>query len=536
MDEIRERFSTLERLEVPDLRDDITRRASQSAQRQSAHNRIAVAAVAFTISAAAIGFLVAAFRGEEPRHVGTPAPAEIDALVQGIRVRWPGEWTLVQLQGSSENGRAWPLFQLSNYDPGLATEDLCPARTNLPADGVVLYVQRDVASIADRYVEWPAQVDPGAVTAVGCGQRTTAAWKVGGARFQASLAFGQEASAKDRNTLLEAFQGLQVVDPQAPSYFHRLRPSSNTTWYVVWGVRSDEYAVAYTFFVGDPSPRDESRPSRVVAIYAPSYGFGWSPFDANKPFQQLGEGKDPSHPFAQSLGVVTSAVDRVVLRSDDGREFEVTLGPELDRYGLAARPAYVEFEPPVFGEYVVLGPNGEVLEREGDYNRRPESPSPPPPSPSLQAEGQVWLPDSEAQRNREAIEAAVDGPVLARGNNWNYPWVVYVSAAGEPTYRDADSISPLPGSTSGFRGTRYSFAPDPEVLFVGVANQKVAWFGVEGRDNRSIAGSIIPVPDSDLLLVHLTVPRSQTGDRLVARDAGGRILHEEPLESGAGSP
>jgi hypothetical protein len=126
--------------------------------------------------------------------------------------------------------------------------------------------------------------------------------------------------------------------------------------------------------------------------------------------------------------------------------------------------------------------------------------------------------------------------VQARGNNWNYPWVVYVSAQGKLTYRDADSISPLPRSTSGFHGTRYSFPPDPEILFVGVASQEVTWFGVEGRNGRSIAGSIVPVPDSDLLLVHLTVLTPQSGDRLVARDEIGRIVHEEPLEREVGTP
>jgi hypothetical protein len=297
---------------------------------------------------------------------------------------------------------------------------------------------------------------------------------------------------------------------------------------VVWGVKADEYAVAYTFFVGDPGPRDGSGPSRVLGIYAPSFGFGWGPFDADKPFQQLGEGKDPSHSFAQSLGIVTAAVDRVVLRADDGREFEVTIGPALDRYGLAARPTYVEFEPPVFGEYVVLGPDGEVLEREGDYNRRPESPS-PSLTPSPEAEGQVWLPDAEAKRNQEAIEAAIDGPVIARGNNWNYPWVVYVSDRGTLTYRDGDSVSTLPRSASDFRGTRFSFAPDPEILFVGVASRRVAWFGVEGKDGRSIPGSIVPVPDSDVQVVYLTVPRPSSGDELVARDGNGQVLQKEPL-------
>src|SRR5687768_4807673 len=196
MDEIRERFSTLERLKVPDLREDITRRATQSAHRRSARSRIAVAAVAFTISTAAIGFLVAAFRGEEPRQVGAPT-AEIDALVQGIRVRWPGEWTLVQLEGLTENGQAWPMFQLTNYDPGLASEDLCPLNPSIPPDGVVLYVQHDLASIAQNYAEWPVEVDPNTVTEMGCGQQTTAAWRVGGARFQASLAFGPEASPQE---------------------------------------------------------------------------------------------------------------------------------------------------------------------------------------------------------------------------------------------------------------------------------------------------------------------------------------------------
>lgn len=533
MDELRDRFRTLERLDVPDLSDDIRRRATDPPQTQPARSRMAAAALALAISVAAIGFLVVAFRGEEPRNVGT-APAEIDVLVQGIRVRWPGEWTLVQLEGSSEEGQAWPMFQLTNYDPGLAAEDLCPTNANVPTDGVVLYVQHDLASIAEHYAEWPVPVDLNAVTTIGCGEKTAAAWRVGGARFQASLAFGPEASTRDRETLLRVFRKLQVLDPKGAKFWHGKGDDFANTWYVAWGRRADNPALASAYLVGgDPREERGSRHERVLALNAGS--LGWSPFDHGEVFQSLMDRKVPDRPFVQSWGVVSPAVDRVLLRAEDGREFELTVGPSLDRYGLPGRPTYLEFEPPLLGEYVALGADGEVLGRRREANWPPES-NAPPPSPSPQAESQVWLPDAEARRNREAIEAAVDGPVLARGNNWNYPWVVYVSAEGKLTYRDADSISPLPKSTPHFRGTRYSFTPDPEILFVGVANQRVTWFGVEGEDGRSIAGSIVPVPDSDLLVVYLTVPRPLSGDRLVARDESGRILHEEPLEREGGTP
>lgn len=532
MDEIRERFSTLERLKVPDLREDITRRATQSAHGRSARSRIAVAAVAFTISTAAIGFLVVAFRGEEPRQVGAPT-AEIDALVQGIRVRWPGEWTLVQLEGVTENGQAWPMFQLTNYDPGLASEDLCPLNPSIPPEGVVLYVQQDLAPIAQNYAEWPVEVDPSTVTEMGCGQQTTAAWRVGGAHFQASLAFGPEASTQERDALLRVFRNLQVDEPEGTKFWRGLRDDFANVWYVAWGTKADDPALATTYLVGnEPTQGDELRPARVLALKTSS--LGWSAFDSNEMFQLLGDSKYPNRPFVQSWGIVSLAVERVLLRADDGRRFELAVGPSLDRYGLPGRPTYVEFEPPLLGEYVALGPDGDILRRRREKNWPPES-NPPPPSPSPPAEGQVWLTDAEAQRNREAIEAAVDGPVLARGNNWNYPWVVYVSAEGKLTYRDADSISPLPRSTSGFSGTRYSFPPDPEILFVGVASRDVTWFGVDGRNGRSITSSIVPVPDSDLLMVHLTVLIPQSGDRLVARDESGRILHEEPLEREVGT-
>jgi hypothetical protein len=132
------------------------------------------------------------------------------------------------------------MFQLTNYDPGLASEDLCPTKAGLPADGVVLYVQHDLASIAEHYAEWPVEVDPNAVTQMGWGEQTTAAWRVGEARFQASLAFGPEASEQDRDTLLRVFRSLQVVDPRATKYWHGLSPRFMNTWYVVWGVRQDE--------------------------------------------------------------------------------------------------------------------------------------------------------------------------------------------------------------------------------------------------------------------------------------------------------
>jgi hypothetical protein len=539
MSELRDRFRTLERVQTPDLRDDILLRA-RAAPQGSPRSRAATAAVALLLSATTLAFLTLAFREREPLP---PAAnwTEIEAIVEGVRLSWPSSWTLVQLSERSPDEHRWPMFQLTNFDPGLEADSLCPFSQELPDDGVALYIQRDFDPIAESYEKWPVEVDPDAITDVGCDRRTTAAWSVGDSLFQASLAFGPMAREEDRTRLLRVFTDLEVVDTRADGLARRLDSRSRNTWYVAWGVRSDDPELAATYLVGDdPDPRPQDRPERIVALNGSSFGFGWGPFDFDQTFHPLGDSKGPDRSFVQSWGVVSpSDVARVVLEAQDGREVELTIGPPLDRYGIPGRPTYAEFEPPLLGEYVALGPDGEVLGRRREANWPPDSAAPPstaPPTPSPQAEEQVWLPDAEAERNREAIESAIDGPVLARGNNWNYPWVVYVSAEGKLTYRDADSISPLARSASHFRGTRYSFAPDPEVLFVGVANQRVAWFGVEGKDGRSIAGSIVPVPDSDLLLVHLTVLRPQSGDRLVARDESGRILHEEPLERESGTP
>jgi hypothetical protein len=527
MNELRDRFRTLERLDVPDLSDDIHRRAGGPAQSEPRRNRIVAAVVALAVAAAAIGFLVVAFQRQgQQQLIGSPV-RELDALVQGVRLRWPESWTLVQLSGESEGAQAWPILQLANYDPGLDASSLCPHDVSLPADGVVLYLQRDLAPLAGRYDDWPVNVDSIDVTHRGCGERTTAAWTVGGTRFQASLAFGPEATADDRQTVLQVFRSLEIVEPEGTDYWHDL--SFVNTWYVAWGVRADDPVLASTYLIGDdPMAEGESQPIRVLALNAG--GIGWGELDFRESFQGLGDGKHPDRSVAQVWGFASLDVDRVLLGADDGREIECTLGPSLGRYGLPGRPAYVEFEPPLLGEFVALSSDGLVLERERFENYPPAEPPAPSLSPSPQAEEQVWLSDAEAKKNLNEIETAIDGPVLLRGNNWNYPWVVYLSAEGRLTYRDGDSTSGFPSlAASHFRGTRYSFRTDPEILFVGVASHEVAWFGVERRDGRSIAGSIAPVPGSGVQVVSLTVSRPQPGDQLVAKDENGEVLQEEPL-------
>jgi hypothetical protein len=261
MSELRNRFRTLERVQVPDLKNDIVRRA-RAAPKPSPRSRAAAAAVALLLSAATLGFLTVAFRDREPLR---PAAdwTEIEAIVEGVRLRWPNSWTLVQLSERSPDEHRWPMFQLTNFDPGLEAESLCPFAQKLPDDGVALYIQRDFDPIAQSYHEWPVEIDPEAISDVGCDRQTTAAWQVGGSRFQASLTFGPRASEEDRETLLRIFADLEVVDAGAGGSGRRHDPRFRNTWYVAWGVRADDLELATVYLVGDDPM--ETPPLRVLA-------------------------------------------------------------------------------------------------------------------------------------------------------------------------------------------------------------------------------------------------------------------------------
>ena len=527
MTELRDRFRTLDRVDVPDLAEEVRRRAEEP-RTPARGGRVVAALLAFVLSAATLAFLAFAFRAKE--HVPLAAEtAEIDAIVEGVRVRWPSSWTLVRLSERSPDTSRWPMFQLTNFDPGLEPGALCPFTAELPADGVVLYVQRDLKPIAETYDEWPVELTEDDVSDIGCDRQMTTAWTVDGHWFQASLAFGPDASEQDRAKLLQVFADLLVVDPTTAGSGRRMDEHFRNTWYVVWGVRSDDPELATAYLVGDDA--NEPLPSRVLATSG-GIGLGWSRFDPDPPFAGLGDAKQPDRPFVQSWGVASNEVRRIVLDANDGRQIELTIGPSLLRFGLPARPTYVEFEPPLVGEYVALDVSGNVLGRVRERNWPPGTAVPSPsPSPSPQ-EAEVRLPDAEAKADRQAIEAEIDGPVLMRGNNWNYPWAVYLASDGKITYLDADSVSPMERERpqDAFWGTRFSLPPDPEVLFVGVASDRVDRLGVERADGTWIAGRIAHVPASNELVVSVTVDHPRVGDRLVARDSTGQTLQVEPLE------
>ena len=531
MTELRERFSRLDRIDVPDLTDEIEHRAKEPPPRPQG-GRVAATVVALLVSAATFTFLTVAFRGEQPTPPGTE-PGELEAIVEGVRVRWPSSWTLVQLSERSPDASRWPMFQLANFDLGVEAEALCPFAQQLPPDGVVLYVQRDLEPIAGSYRTWPVEIAPDDVGDTGCDREMTTAWRVEGHRFQASMAFGPEASEQDRTTMLQIFADLEVVDPASAGSGRKLDQDFRGTWYVVWGVRSDDPELAATYLVGDEPSRSPA--TRVLALSAGG-GFGWSSFDPGPAFVSLGDSKRPDRSFVQAWGRASPEVHRVVLRARDGREIELSVGPSLIRYGLPARPTYVEFEPPLVGEYVALDMDGEVLGRAKERNWPPETAATSPIPSSPQPRGaEVWLPDAEAEAARAAIEAAVEGEVLMRGNNWNYPWVVYRSPDGTVTYRDAHSVSPFDGPNPALSGTRFSYPPDPEILYVGVAIDAVRSFGVERTDGSRITGRTAPVPGLHLVVVSVTVEHPRDGDRLVARDAEGTVRVDEPLNKGGGS-
>jgi hypothetical protein len=148
------------------------------------------------------------------------APALQTATANGITLTFPSDWTLIQQGRAGMDPHILDLqlsflsvFQLSNYRPLLEPSALCPVSQSMPAKGVLLYVQRSIATGAGSFLggTWPitpqlTRISAGALGDCGHGYRQQ--WHVGDRRFSAVIAFGPQASVGDRRALLSAFRSM----------------------------------------------------------------------------------------------------------------------------------------------------------------------------------------------------------------------------------------------------------------------------------------------------------------------------------------
>ena len=540
MTDLRDRFATFDDVEAPDLTHEIMRRVGEAPppRPERRRRRLPAAVLALVLSVAAIALVVRAFRlapTPSPRPGGAAA-GEITAAAQGIGITWPESWTLVQLGGEVQ--ASWPILQLTNYEPKLDGR-LCPSQFELPSDGVLLYVQRNLEADVAALPEWPVSPDFGETSEGTCGVGTHIAWHSGDGVYEALLAVGADTSQADRALLLDAFSSLdfrrfpqgQEWHPKDPQHGGELdsRPIYEWPKFVAWGIEADTDTGLTVLVIPDLDGRwGGARTVMVGAGISADVGpeANFTPGERHVYF--AGDVRGAFETLVHAYGFVSLEVDRLVIEADDGRLIEATIGPSLERYGVALKPTFTQFESPLLGRWVAYSSAGHVLERERYDNWPPieEGAGKPGASPTPTEHERYRVPDAEAQAYREEVYAAIEGTLLLEGNNWNYAWVVYVTKDGDVIYRDGDSFGPVNEPHPHLGGTSFMWGNDPEVLYVGQASAEVEWFGVERADGSAIEGTVVPVPGSDTQVVTVTVRTLRSGDRFVVKDAEGNVLQE----------
>jgi hypothetical protein len=122
------------------------------------------------------------------------------SFLYGTRVRYPRNWSLLQLSGRGNPG---PLFQLSNFEPSRVAKPECGGTgSGVPARGVLLVVARSAGGPAGSS-RWPVQLRPAGAGCLG------ARWTIRGVAFQAWAVVGAESGAGDRRHLLEAYRSIR---------------------------------------------------------------------------------------------------------------------------------------------------------------------------------------------------------------------------------------------------------------------------------------------------------------------------------------
>jgi hypothetical protein len=132
----------------------------------------------------------------------------------GVEVTYLSHWTLLLSSLGSSTDQATPVFQLTNYDPGVIGPDpqaswLCPLKEGeLHLDGVLLVIQASQHQADGSLTPWPVSLSSQPSQDAFCGTGFTAAWEANGNTFQAFAALSPEATAEDRDALGAAFSSI----------------------------------------------------------------------------------------------------------------------------------------------------------------------------------------------------------------------------------------------------------------------------------------------------------------------------------------
>jgi hypothetical protein len=364
----------LEEIPIPDdLWDKVKRRSPVPPSREPARRVLAIA-LALLLAAGGIALVIHAFpRGAGPIERRTPAsPADVPpqtasspgtrtvSLVQGMTLTRPSNWTLTHLPGE-ENG-AWPLLLLTNYDPGLDVDALCPRAAGLPADGVLLYVEMDLADEAAGYPPWPVKPEGGEKGPGTCGTGLHPRWTMGASAFEGYLAFGPKARDRDHRLLLDAFASLDLRDRGRIVFWHDLERYSGLSANPLFA------EAAHVLLSLDPTGRFDGY-GRFFKLLDFSGSLvreepgGFTELEPFKPGEHIEFGGDhmQGHSGIVDGSVIASAdVARVEIQAKDGRVIPCRLWPPAAGF----RFGQFEFEEPLVGEFVAYDEFGTVLDRE----------------------------------------------------------------------------------------------------------------------------------------------------------------------------
>ncbi len=282
------------------------------------------------------------------------------SLVQGMTLTRPSNWTLTHLPGEA-NG-AWPILQLTNYDPGLNVAALCPQAASLPADGVLLYVEMEAADEPAGYPPWPVQPNSGEKGPGTCGTGLHPRWTMGASAFEGYLAFGPKASERDQGLLLDAFASLDLRDRGRIIFWHDLDHDSIVPSNPVFA------EAAHVLLSLDPTGRFDGYGKFFNlldfsgALIREEPG-GFTELESFKPGEHIEFGGDhmQGHSGIVDGSVIASAdVARVEIQAKDGRVIPCKLWPPAAGF----RFGQFEFEEPLVGEFVAYDDTGKVLDRE----------------------------------------------------------------------------------------------------------------------------------------------------------------------------